>query len=134
MHCHSWSVAVTRSTHGDPNAVFRYRTRPALRRFGRFDGEIDIGVPDETGRLEVLGIHTKKMKLSEDVDLESIAKETHGFVGADLAQLCTEAAMACIRGKFDLIDLDDDTIDAAVLDAIRVTQDHFRAVLLNRRS
>jgi transitional endoplasmic reticulum ATPase len=102
---------------------------PALRRFGRFDREIDIGVPDETGRLEVLGIHTKKMKLSEDVDLEAMAKETHGFVGADLAQLCTEAAMLCIREKLDVIDLDDDTIDAAVLDRMQVTMDHFRAAL-----
>jgi transitional endoplasmic reticulum ATPase len=102
---------------------------PALRRFGRFDREIDIGVPDETGRLEVLGIHTKKMKLSDDVDLESIAKETHGFVGADLAALCTEAAMLCIREKLDLIDLEDDTIDTAVLDAMRVTMDHFRSAL-----
>jgi transitional endoplasmic reticulum ATPase len=100
-----------------------------LRRFGRFDREIDIGVPDESGRLEVLGIHTKKMKLSEDVDLEVIAKETHGFVGADLAALCTEAAMLCIREKLDLIDLEDDTIDAEVLAAMHVTMDHFRTAL-----
>lgn len=65
----------------------------ALRRFGRFDREIDIGVPDELGRLEVLRIHTKNMKLSEDVDLASVAKDIHGFVGADIAQLCTEAAL-----------------------------------------
>jgi transitional endoplasmic reticulum ATPase len=57
----------------------------ALRRFGRFDREIDIGVPDEIGRLEILRIHTKNMKLNEDVDLPAIAKETHGFVGADMA-------------------------------------------------
>ncbi len=57
----------------------------ALRRFGRFDREIDIGVPDEIGRMEILRIHTKNMKLDEDVDLASIAKETHGFVGADIA-------------------------------------------------
>lgn len=66
---------------------------PALRRFGRFDREIDIGVPDEVGRMEVLRIHTKNMKLSEDVDLAVIAKDTHGFVGADVAALCTEAAL-----------------------------------------
>jgi transitional endoplasmic reticulum ATPase len=66
---------------------------PALRRFGRFDREIDIGVPDEIGRMEILRIHTKNMKLDEDVDLASIAKETHGFVGADVAQLCSEAAL-----------------------------------------
>lgn len=66
---------------------------PALRRFGRFDREVDIGIPDETGRMEILRIHTKNMKLSEDVDLAEIAKSTHGFVGADLAAVCTEAAL-----------------------------------------
>jgi transitional endoplasmic reticulum ATPase len=99
---------------------------PALRRFGRFDREIDIGVPDEVGRMEILRIHTKNMKLSEDVDLADQAKSTHGFVGADLAQLCTEAALQCIREKMDIIDIEDDTIDAEVLDAMAVTQDHFR--------
>jgi len=57
----------------------------ALRRFGRFDREIDIGVPDEIGRMEILRIHTKKMKLDDDVDLVEIAKNSHGFVGADIA-------------------------------------------------
>lgn len=85
---------------------------PALRRFGRFDREIDIGVPDEVGRMEVLRIHTKNMKLSEDVDLAAIAKDTHGFVGADIAALCTEAALQCIREKMDVIDLEDEKLDA----------------------
>jgi len=98
----------------------------ALRRFGRFDREIDIGIPDEIGRLEILRIHTKNMKLDEDVDLEAIAKDTHGYVGADMAALCTEAAMQTIREKMDLIDLDEDTIDAEILNAMAVTQDHFR--------
>ncbi|CDF35452.1 transitional endoplasmic reticulum ATPase (valosin-containing protein), Cell division control protein 48 [Chondrus crispus] len=102
---------------------------PALRRFGRFDRELDIGVPDETGRLEILRIHTKNMKLDDSVDLESIASETHGFVGADLAQLCTEAALQCIREKMDVIDLDDDTIEAEVLDSLAVTQAHFKFAL-----
>lgn len=66
---------------------------PALRRFGRFDREIDIGVPDEVGRMEILRIHTKNMKLDQDVDLADMAKDTHGYVGADLAQLCSEAAL-----------------------------------------
>jgi len=66
---------------------------PALRRCGRFDREIDIGVPDEVGRMEILRIHTKNMKLAEDVDLGGVAKVTHGCVGADLASLCTEAAL-----------------------------------------
>jgi transitional endoplasmic reticulum ATPase len=98
----------------------------ALRRFGRFDREIDIGVPDEVGRMEVLRIHTKNMKLSEDVDLAEIAKSTHGYVGSDLAALCTEAALQCIREKMDLIDIEDETIDAEILDAMAVTNEHFR--------
>ncbi|KAM0902506.1 hypothetical protein ACQ4PT_019246 [Festuca glaucescens] len=73
---------------------------PALRRFGRFDHEIDIGVPDEVGRLKVLRVHTKNMKLDMDVNLEVVAKDTHGYVGADLAALCTEAALQCIRGRW----------------------------------
>merc|ERR1719152_629386 len=94
----------------------------ALRRFGRFDREVDIGVPDENGRLEVLRIHTKNMKLADDVDLEQLAKETHGYVGADIAALCTEGAMQCIREKMD-------EIDAEILDAMAVTQEHFRTAL-----
>lgn len=99
---------------------------PALRRFGRFDREIDIGIPDPVGRLEILRIHTKNMKLDNDVDLEQLANETHGYVGADLAQLCTEAALQCIREKMDVIDMEEETIDAEVLDSMAVTQDHFR--------
>ncbi|GLU20750.1 hypothetical protein SLE2022_369320 [Rubroshorea leprosula] len=102
---------------------------PALRRFGRFDREIDIGVPDEVGRLEVLRIHTKNMKLADDVDLERVAKDTHGYVGADLAALCTEAALQCIREKMDVIDLEDETIDAEVLNSMAVTNDHFQTAL-----
>ncbi|EXC16185.1 Cell division cycle protein 48-like protein [Morus notabilis] len=88
---------------------------PALRRFGRFDREIDIGVPDEVGRLEV--------------DLERIAKDTHGYVGADLAALCTEAALQCIREKMDVIDLEDDSIDAEILNSMAVTNEHFQTAL-----
>uniref|UniRef100_A0A4W4HBX0 Transitional endoplasmic reticulum ATPase n=1 Tax=Electrophorus electricus TaxID=8005 RepID=A0A4W4HBX0_ELEEL len=82
---------------------------PALRRFGRFDREVDIGIPDATGRLEILQIHTKNMKLADDVDLEQVANETHGHVGADLAALCSEAALQAIHGKlcFDIGGLDD---------------------------
>merc|ERR1719421_1954388 len=79
---------------------------PALRRFGRFDREIDIGVPDEVGRMEIMRIHTKNMKLSDDVDLAAVAKDTHGFVGSDLAALCSEAALQCIREKMDIIDIE----------------------------
>jgi transitional endoplasmic reticulum ATPase len=103
----------------------------ALRRFGRFDRELDIGVPDETGRMEVLRIHTKNMKLAEDVDLAKIAKDTHGYVGADLAQLCTEAGLQCIREKMDIIDIEDEKIDAAILDAMAVSNEHFTHALGN---
>jgi transitional endoplasmic reticulum ATPase len=113
---------------------------PALRRFGRFDREVDIGIPDPTGRLEILRIHTKNMKLADDVgmcsniaqliiDLEQIASETHGYVGSDIASLCSEAAMQQIREKMDLIDLDEDTIDAEVLDSLGVTMENFRFAL-----
>jgi len=99
---------------------------PALRRAGRFDREIDIGIPDEVGRMEILRIHTRNMKLAPDVDLEGVAKTTHGFVGSDLSQLCTEAALQCIREKMDLIDIDDDKIDAEILDSMAVTNEHFK--------
>jgi len=102
---------------------------PALRRFGRFDREVDIGIPDPTGRLEILRIHTKNMKLGDDVDLEQIAADTHGYVGSDVASLCSEAAMQQIREKMDLIDLDEDTIDAEVLDSLGVTMENFRFAL-----
>jgi len=102
---------------------------PALRRFGRFDREIELGVPDEEGRLEILHIHTKNMKLNDDVDLENVAQQIHGFVGADIAQLCAEAALQCIREQMDVIDIDDEVIDAEILSAMSVTQDHFNAAL-----
>ncbi|KTG32493.1 hypothetical protein cypCar_00032676, partial [Cyprinus carpio] len=107
-----------------PNSV-----DPALRRFGRFDREIDIGIPDSTGRLEILQIHTKNMKLSDDVDLEKISAETHGHVGADLAALCSEAALQAIRKKMILIDLEDDSIDADLLNSLAVTMDDFKWAL-----
>merc|ERR1719311_486341 len=74
-------------------------------------------------------IHTRNMKLGDEVDLEKVSKNTHGFVGSDLAALCTEAALQCIREKMDLIDLDDDEIDAEVLDSMAVSQEHFRQAL-----
>jgi len=101
----------------------------ALRRFGRFDREVDIGIPDTVGRMEILQIHTKKMKLADDVDLEQVANETHGHVGADLAALCSEAALQQIRGKMDLIDVDEDVIDAEVMDQLAVTNEDFKFAL-----
>jgi len=76
--------------------------------------------------MEILRIHTKNMKLADDVDLAAVAKDSHGFVGSDLAALCSEAALQCIREKMDIIDIDDDTIDAEVLEALAVTNDHFK--------
>ncbi|CAM4789021.1 unnamed protein product [Rotaria magnacalcarata] len=102
---------------------------PALRRFGRFDREVDIGIPDAVGRLEILRIHTKNMKLADDVDLVQIGNETRGYVGADLKSLCSEAAIQQIREKMDVIDLEEDTIDAEVIDSLAVTQDNFRFAL-----
>eukprot|EP00461_Guttulinopsis_vulgaris_P000353 UN00353 len=102
---------------------------PALRRFGRFDREIDIGVPDEDGRLEILQIQTKRMKLAPDVDLRVLAQNSHGFVGADLAQLCTEAAYTHIREHMDEIDIDEEDIDPEVLASLAVTQDNFLSAL-----
>ncbi|KAI3379083.1 hypothetical protein SNEBB_005246 [Seison nebaliae] len=99
---------------------------PALRRYGRFDREVDIGIPDSIGRLEILRIHTKNMKLHDAVDLEQVANETHGYVGADLAQLCAEAALQQIREKMDVIDLEDDTIDAEILNSLAVTQENLQ--------
>lgn len=96
---------------------------------GRFDREVDIGIPDSTGRLEILRIHTKNMKLEDEVDMEQIAAETHGYVGADMASLCSEAALQQIREKMDLIDMEEDTIDAEVLDSLAVSMDNFRVSL-----
>ena len=78
---------------------------PALRRGGRFDREIEIGAPDESGRREILDVHTRAMPLADDVDLDALAARTHGFVGADLHSLVTEAAMGALRGRDDRGDL-----------------------------
>merc|ERR1712226_1116054 len=102
---------------------------PALRRFGRFDREVDIGIPDAVGRMEILRIHTKNMRLADDLNLEVGAAETHGHVGADLAALCSEAALQQIREKMDLIDLEDENIDAEILNSLAVTMEDFRFAL-----
>ena len=118
------SQVIVMAATNRPNSI-----DPALRRFGRFDKEVEIGIPDVTGRMEILQIHTKNMKLAKDVDLERIAAETHGHVGSDLAALCTEAALYQIREKMDLIDIEEETIDAEVINLLAVTQDNFRAAL-----
>ncbi|THE64840.1 AAA family ATPase [Salinadaptatus halalkaliphilus] len=104
---------------------------PALRRGGRFDREIEVGVPDKDGRREILEVHTRGMPLSEAVSLEEYAADTHGFVGADLEQLAKEAAMTALRRIRPGLDLEADTIDAAALEAIRVTDRDVQRAMCN---
>jgi transitional endoplasmic reticulum ATPase len=101
----------------------------ALRRPGRFDREIVVGVPDERGRREILGIHTRGMPLSEDVDLGELTRATYGFVGADLAALTREAAIDTVRRIMPRLNLEDGTIPPEVLDTLAVTRDDFMAAL-----
>ncbi|WP_423141241.1 CDC48 family AAA ATPase [Parablastomonas sp. CN1-191] len=101
----------------------------ALRRPGRFDREIVIGVPDESGRREIIGIHTRGMPLAEDVDLDELARTTHGFVGADLAALTREAAIDAVRRIMPQLDLEAQTIPAEVLENLSVTRDDFLAAM-----
>ena len=98
---------------------------PALRRPGRFDREVEIGIPDEKGRRDILKIHTRGMPLGDDVDLGQISKSAHGFVGADLGALSKEAAMGSLRRVIPEIDLEADRISAEILQKIRITQDDF---------
>jgi len=98
---------------------------PALRRPGRFDREIEIGIPDKKGRKEILEIHTRGMPLAKDVDLDKIAEMTHGYSGADLAALCKEAAIRALRRILPEIDLEADKIPAEILNKIEVTEKDF---------
>jgi len=98
---------------------------PALRRPGRFDREIEIGVPDRQGRLEILQIHTRGMPLADDVDLEKLADITHGYTGADLAALCREAAMKALRRYLPEIDLEQERIPVEVLKKMEVRMEDF---------
>lgn len=98
---------------------------PALRRPGRFDREIEIGVPNRQSRLEVLQIHTRGMPLSKDVNQEKLADVTHGFVGADLAALGREAGMRSLRRILPELDLEVESIPAEILNKIEVTNDDF---------
>jgi transitional endoplasmic reticulum ATPase len=102
---------------------------PALRRPGRFDREIEIGVPDRDGRLEILQIHTRGMPLAEDVDLKKLADVTHGFVGADLEALAKEAAIRALRRILPEMDLEAENIPAEVLNKIIVRMSDFQEAL-----
>ncbi len=98
---------------------------PALRRPGRLDRELTIGVPDRNGRLEVLQVHTRGMPLADDVDLERLAELTHGFVGADLAALCREAAMVTLRELMPRIRGEAEFLPDDLLAGIEVREEHF---------
>jgi len=102
---------------------------PALRRPGRFDREIEIGIPDEQGRYEILNIHTRGMPIDDKVDLQQISKVTHGFVGADLEILAKEAAMRSLRRILPEIDLEQDKISSEILQKIKTTSEDFREAL-----
>ncbi len=102
---------------------------PALRRTGRFDREIEIGVPDSDGRREILHIHTRGMPLTKNVDINKIADMSHGFVGSDLQLLAKEAAMRAIRRILPEIDLTAESIPSDVLKKIQVDMDDFTTIL-----
>ena len=110
-----------------PNAL-----EPALRRFDRFDLEINIPVPDMGGRADILRIKTRDMSLSPEVDLDSVALDTQGFCGADLAKLVFEAAMLSVREKLPEIDLEADRVPRALLDTLSVQPEHVRRALTHQ--
>ena len=101
----------------------------ALRRPGRFDREIVIGVPDESGRREILSIHTRGMPLGDKVDLKELARVTHGFVGADLAALAREAAIDAVRRIMPKLDLEERTVPPEVLEELYVSREDFMDAL-----
>jgi len=103
-----------------PNAI-----DPALRRPGRFDREVEIGVPDKSGRYEVLQIHTRNMPLAEDIDLKRLSDFTHGYTGADIASLCREAAMKALRRYIPEINLEEERIPPETLEKMVVRMDDF---------
>jgi transitional endoplasmic reticulum ATPase len=121
---HSGAGIVVIAATNRPDAIDE-----ALRRPGRFDREIVIGVPDVSGRREILGIHTRGMPLGEGVDLDELARTTHGFVGADIAALAREAAMDAVRRIMPKLDLEAQTIPPQVLEDLSVTREDFLGAL-----
>ncbi|MFI5415789.1 MAG: CDC48 family AAA ATPase [Nitrososphaerales archaeon] len=106
---------------------------PALRRPGRFDREIEIGIPDQQGRREILNIHTRGMPIEEKVNLDQIARVTHGFVGADLEMLAKEAAMRSLRKILPDLDLEAEKIPNEILQKIIITDNDFKDALKDVR-
>ena len=102
---------------------------PALRRPGRFDREIEIGVPDRDGRSEIMDVHTRQMPIAEDFDISWVLDNTYGFVGADLAALVREAAMRALRRYLPEIDLEEETIPPEVLEKMEVCMDDFKEAI-----
>ena len=107
-----------------PNAI-----DPALRRGGRFDREIEIGMPTKEGRFDIFQIHTRGMPLTSNVDLANLANLTHGFTGADITELCKEAAMKALRRVLPEIDFEAEFIATEVLNKLVVTMDDFQDAL-----
>jgi transitional endoplasmic reticulum ATPase len=103
-----------------PNAI-----DPALRRPGRFDREIEIGVPDKAGRNEIVQIHTRNMPLAEDVDIKRLSDITHGYTGADISSLSREAAMKALRRYMPEINLEEERVPPEILDKMVVKEDDF---------
>ncbi len=102
---------------------------PALRRPGRFDREIEIGIPDDDGRFDILNIHTKGMPLDRDVDLKRLSRLTHGFVGADLEVLTKEAAMRSLRRLIPQVNIDQSPVSQDLLDKITILDSDFNNAL-----
>ena len=102
---------------------------PALRRGGRFDRELEIGVPDKNGRAEIIGIHTRGMPISDDFEIDWLLDNTHGFVGADISALVREAAMKALRRYLPEIDLDEEQIPAEVLEKMEVRMSDFKLAI-----
>ena len=102
---------------------------PALRRGGRFDRELEIGVPDKNGRSEIISIHTRGMPISDDFEIEWLLDNTHGFVGADISALVREAAMKALRRYLPEIDLDEEQIPAEVLEKMEVRMADFKLAI-----
>ena len=100
-----------------------------MRRPGRFDREIEIGVPDREGRSEIMDVHTRQMPIADDFDMAWVLDNTYGFVGADLAALVREAAMRALRRYLPEIDLDEETLPPEVLEKMEVCMDDFKEAI-----
>src|SRR5438093_364183 len=109
-----------------PELFQRLAIDPALRRPGRFDREIEIGVPDKTSRHEILQVHTRAMPLTLDVDLHRLSDICHGYTGADISALCREAAMKALRRYLPSINLEEERVPGEMLEKMQVNLDDFK--------